>query len=184
MFPPHGPFDRGYDSGIWMAIGLLWETRQAGAHEETKKFSGCQTVRALNTNMHNGSAAGASKNIVWRSEKAWFVATTALSDSEWACHFLAGCKSRLGERVKRDAAITIRQMLALQDLFSEEYEVALENGDDAERREVCEIACFFLLTFCCSLRGFEIPKIVLHLLRTKIQWEDNADTVAHMAVPL
>jgi len=61
MFPPHGPFDRGYDSGIWMAIRLLWETRQAGAHEETKKFSSCQTVRALNTNMHNGSAAGASK---------------------------------------------------------------------------------------------------------------------------
>jgi len=37
MFPPQGPFDCSYDSGIRMAIGLLWETHQAGAHEETKK---------------------------------------------------------------------------------------------------------------------------------------------------
>jgi len=152
-----------------------------GVHEETKKFLCCRMVCALNTNMYNGSAMGASKNIAWSSEKARFVATTSSSDSEGVCRFLAGCKSRLGEQVKTDAAITIRQMLALQELFSEEYEIALKNGDDKGddkgRREVCEIACYFLFTFGCSLRGFEVPKIPLHLLRQRssgktirIQW--------------
>jgi hypothetical protein len=38
MFKPPGPFGRDYESGIKMAIGILYESQQPGAHEATKKY--------------------------------------------------------------------------------------------------------------------------------------------------
>ena len=184
MFRPRGPFPRNYDSGIRMAIGMLWETRQPGLHEATKKFSSCRKVRSVMSNMHNSSIEGVESNMVWRSDKQRFITTTSPSDSEFATRFLIGCRARIGERVKRDAAITVPQMLALQSLFKREYDDAKERGDDDDLRRTCEIAVFFLLSFCCSMRGFELPKIVLHTLRIKCQFEDTVNTPAHLSIPL
>ena len=47
-----------------------------------------------------------------------------------------------------------------------------------------EIAVFFLLGYCNSLRGFELPKIVLHKLVRQIQMEDEGNVPAHIGVPL
>jgi hypothetical protein len=75
-------------------------------------------------------------------------------------------------------------MLALQTLFQREYEEAVNKGDLLEQRRICEIAVFFLICYCCSMRGFEAPKIVLHTLRGKIQLADSEDAPAHLAIPL
>lgn len=184
MFPPRGPFPRDYDSGMRMAIGSLWESRLPGQHEPTKKFSSCRKVRSLNTNMHNSGPSGAHDNLVLRTKNKRTVASTAPSDSEWANRFMMGFKARLGDRVRRDAALSVPQVLAFQELCEEEYLATIDTGDRVRRRQVCEIACFVLLSFCCSLRGFETPKIVLHILRTKIQWHSTAYSPAHMGVPL
>lgn len=184
MFRPRGPFPRNYDSGIRLAIGMLWETRQSGVHETTKKFSSCRKVRSVMSNMHNSSIEGVESNMVWRSDKQRFITMTSPSESEYATRFLTGCRARIGERVKRDAAITIPQMLALQRLFQREYDEAKEVDDMIAICKTCEIAVFFLLSFCCSMRGFELPKVVLHTLRLKCQFHDTTDTPAHLTVPL
>ena len=99
-FPPPGPFGRDYESGIKTAIGILYESWRPGVHEATKKYSSCRKVWSLSTNLHNASARGASGNIVWRAEKARFVATTCPSNSEWANHFMVGFQARVGESRK------------------------------------------------------------------------------------
>jgi hypothetical protein len=126
MFRPRGPFPRDYNSGMRMAIRILWETCQPGLHESTKKFLSCRKVRSVASNMHNSSIKGVGSNMVWRSDRQRFVTTTSPSELEFAVRFLSGCRARIGERVKRDAAITVPQMLALQKLFQQEYDDAIE----------------------------------------------------------
>lgn len=46
------------------------------------------------------------------------------------------------------------------------------------------IAVFFLLGYCNSLHGFELPKIVLHKLAQQIQMEDEGNVPAHIGIPL
>jgi len=183
-FGAPGPYGRSYDSGIRTAIGVLYESRRPGRHEKVKKFSSCRKVRSLSTNMYNASAQGSSSNLVWRAEKNRYVATSCPSDSEWHFRFMMGFHSRVGERVKQDAAFTIELMLALQVMFEEEYQCALVGDTVQGRREVCENAVFFILSFCASLRGFEVPKIVLHELRRMIQLDEVNGVPPHLGIPM
>jgi hypothetical protein len=184
MFEPPGPFPRDYDSGIKAAIEVLYDSRQPGQDEPTKKFSSSRKVCLLNTNLYNASARGATGNLVFWYQSTRYVATRSTSDSKWFQCFMTGLRSRVGERRKRDAALSLQQMLALQHLFEETYDEATTSGDKTAQREVCEIAVFYLLSYCASLRGFKVPKIVLHYLRGKVQLEECNGVPAHVAIPM
>jgi len=90
----------------------------------------------------------------------------------------------MGDRRKRDAAISIKQILAIQSLLEEEWRDAIDGGKLSDKQAVAEIGVFFILGYCTSLRGFEMPKIVLTNLRSMIQLLDDDDSSAHVAVPL
>lgn len=113
------------------------------------------------------------------------------SDSEWFSRFIQGYKSRVGQRKKQDAAISIGIMVALQNLFEEEWRTESDRQGSGESafdsqllKEIAETATFFLFCFCCSLRGFEAPKIVLDDIRNQIQLEKKDGIPAHVGVPL
>ena len=184
LFGPLGPFPRDYESGIRSAIGVLWQSQKPGRHEEKQKYSSVRKVRSLFTNLYNASAKAAATSMVWRSEKARFVATTAPSDSEWHTRFMSGLHARVGDRRKRDAAISIAQMITIQELLEEDWEAAVLAGDVAEQRAVAETACFFLVGYCASLRGFELPKIVLTELRDQIALDPVNGDLPHVGIPL
>jgi hypothetical protein len=80
--------------------------------------------------MHNSSIEGVGSNMVWRSNRQRFITTTLPSELEFAVRFLSGCRAHIGERVKRDVAITVPQMLALQKLFQREYDDAKDRDDE------------------------------------------------------
>jgi hypothetical protein len=52
---------------------------------------------------------------------------------------MSSFRSRVGERWKCDAAISLEQMLALQDLFAEEWHEATIDNDLDDKRET--LAC-------------------------------------------
>jgi len=171
MFDRIGPFSHNYDSGIRSAIGSLWQSQCPGCHEEKQKYSSIRKVRSLHTNLHNASAKAASSTLVWRSDKGRFITTTAPSDREWHVRFMSGLHSRIGDRRKRDAAISIEQMSAIQDLLEMEWRDASDKQDMAAQRLIAETACFFLIGYCGSMRGFELPKALLTNLRHSIHLE-------------
>jgi hypothetical protein len=76
-------------------------------------------------------------------------------------------------------------MLALQDLFAEEWHEATIDDDIQEKQAIFKIAVFFLLGCRNSLHGFQLPKIVLHkLVWQMLQMEDEGNIPAHIGVPL
>jgi hypothetical protein len=187
MFPPLGPFEPSYDSGIRAALGLLQKGQGVGQHEAQPKWLTVRKARAVHTNVHQTVADNIQGALVWRSEKSRFVATAAPTDSVWFLHFMTGARARVGERLKQDAAISISIMKAMQEMLEREWEAAEAASDHVAKLNTAEHAAFFLCLYCGSLRGFEGPKVVLHKLRRQIVTPGSpatGHTPPHIALPL
>jgi hypothetical protein len=187
MFPPLGPFEPGYDSGMRAALGLLRKGQGTGRHEAQPKWSTVRKARAVHTNVYQTAAGNIQGALVWRSEKARFVATSAPTDSVWFLHFMTGARARVGERLKQDAAVSICVMKATQEMLEREWEAANAVSDQQAMLNIAEHAAFFLCLYCGSLRGFEGPKVVLHELRRQIVAPGTPaaeHTPPHVALPL
>ena len=174
MFDRIGPFlPYDYDSGMCSAIGSLWQSQRPGRHASKQKYSPVRKVWILHTNIHNASAKSASSTLVWHLEKGCFITTTASSDREWHVRFMSGLHPRIGDRRKRDAAISIEQMVAVQRLHEMEWREAAEAQDTGTQRRIAETARFFLIGYCGSMRGFELPKALLTNLRHTIHLKEG-----------
>ena len=145
-------------------------SQQPGRHEEKIKYSTCRKVRSVHMNHFRASAKGLEQSAMWRGDKGAKIVSTnkAPTVTDWYDNFNAGFRARVGERVKRDAAISIEIMLELQALYEKEWDDLPANGSPDAKLGVVEPAVFFILTFCASLRGFETPKILLTDLRGRI----------------
>lgn len=187
MMDRPGPFPRDYDFGIRAAIGVLWKSEKDGRHEVKQKYSRVRKVRTVHTHLYNVTAKGLQANIVLKghgADKTTWVGTTAPSESEWLRMFMQGYHARVGERRKQDMAISIDQMVAIQSLIEERWREAERLGDAEQKRKVAEIGTFFLAGYCGSLRGFEVPKIVLSELKNQMQLAPVRNQPAHIGLPL
>jgi len=124
------------------------------------------------------------EGLVLCSAKSRMVATTAPSDSEWYTRFMAGYHARVGEQRKQDAAISLPQILAVQERLEEAWQEASARGELGEMHSVAEMGAFFLAGYCGSFCGFELPKILLTELKDQICCEDWRHEVAHVGTPL
>ena len=187
MFDEPGPYPANYNCGVVAAVGILWRSRRKGRDEEFLKFSSTRKARAVYSNMYRASAVCWEQALVWRTEKGRHVTTGGPTDSEWFHMFMSGYYSRVGYRRNPDAAISISLMIKLQESLELEWRtVQAANSPDHRRlRTIAEEAVWYLLSYCASLRGFEVPKIVYSELRTQIQKEKGKDgSPPHIGVPL
>jgi hypothetical protein len=62
-------------------------------------------------------------------------------------------------------------MLAVQRLLESEWREAIEQQDHVTQRRIAEMATFFLVGYCGSMRRFELPKALLTNLRHGLHTE-------------
>jgi hypothetical protein len=192
MTPPRGPFPAHHDFGMRMAIGVLEKSLTAGRHEATTKFSNVRKITSLHTNMYKSSALGAG-TLILRAEKKRLYSTQSPHESDFFTMFMTGLRTRVGERRKQDAAISIALMVEIQRRLELDWNKALEGDDLVAMREVAEHAVYFLFCFCGALCGFAGTKVPLHELRTKVALDAASPGVAtdslgrfipHVGIPL
>ena len=70
-------------------------------------------------------------------------------------------QDRIGEQRCQDAEISISLKLDIQKRLEAIWTSAVESMNTLETRCEAETESFFILTYCCSLHGFETPKLVL-----------------------
>jgi len=184
MFDKPGPYPVTYDFGTRSALAVLWKSEKPGRHETKQKYSGVRKVRTVNTHLYDVSIRGLRDNLIFKDGKANWVATTAPSESAWHRLFMQGYHARVSERRKQDMAITINQMVKIQDMLEARWRDAVRRDDLDAKRQVAEIAVFFVVGYCGSLRGFELPKVVLTELKNQIQMEPVRRMPAHIGLPL
>jgi hypothetical protein len=176
MFGAIGPWPAQYDHGHRTAIAVLAKTRRPGRHETFMKHSSARKARTASTNLWHASAAFGAEAQVWRIDgKKRVVSSSGPLDSEWYERFATGIKSRLGERVKQDAAVSAPVMAEVLRLLDEDFlsfypgglspSARLGPAEVAAARRVVESGCFCVLSYCVGLRGFEVPRVILDYLR-------------------
>jgi hypothetical protein len=105
---------------------------------------------------------------------------------------VTGLRSRIGERRRQDAAISIALMVEMQARLEAKLNRMASSTDPQDLRHSAEKRSFFELMYCGSMRGFETPKVLLHDLRKQMVTPDEAKgmteqgnkTPAHASVPL
>jgi hypothetical protein len=137
-FEPHGPFPRSYDGGMRAAIGVLMKSQKAGRHEEKIKYSTARQERSIYTNMFKLSAIGHTQTLFIRTDKRRLIASSNPTDSEFFTLFLKTFESRVGQRVKRDRAVSVEIVVELQRMSEEAWNAAGEANDRKRQREVEE----------------------------------------------
>jgi hypothetical protein len=144
-------------------------------------------AQALHTDVYNASAKSAEGSLVWRSDRARFVATKSTTDTAWFNAFMSGYHARVGERRKQDAALSIDLMLALQTSLESDWVAATTTGEKEALRNIAEHGAFYLFLYCGSLRGFEGTKVKLADLRRQIVAPGTPQAEiygAHIGLPL
>jgi hypothetical protein len=144
------------------AIGILHRTNLAGRHEATQKYASARKARSVHANIYMARAGGGATAQATRSDHGHRAIACAPTDSEWFSRFMTGLKSRIGERRKQDAAISITLMVEIQRRLELEWQLATGLMNKDRVRAAAEHGSFHVLTYCGSLRGFETPKVVLH----------------------
>ena len=183
LLPPVGPWPPGCDHGLGAALCLLHDSLSPGRHEATMKYAAVRKVRTVFSNVWTASALGNSDASIWLTDyKRRTVSTQSPTASEWFTRFSTGLKNRMGIRVKQDAAISIEVMLELERRLNEKF-LRLE-GESAEKTELVKAACFANLSYCASLRGFEVPRVVLEYLIEFRQPNPTGDLPPYFGVPL
>jgi hypothetical protein len=114
-------------------------------------------------------------------------------DSDFFTMLMAGLRTRVGERRKPDAAISIALMVEIQRRLELDSQEALECDDRVAMRKVAEHAVYFRFCFCGALRGFEGTKVPINELRTQVALDEDSPGVAtdslgrfmpHVSIPL
>ena len=148
------------DHGMGPAVAILRDSLNPGRHEATVKFASVRSIRTVFTDLTAASAAGTARSMVWSGDhKRRTCSVTSPTASEWFTRFMSGLHNRLGQRTKQDAAISIEVMIALMQKF--EHLFSQEDVDQNDKLKVIQSACFCLYSCCASVRGYEVPKIVL-----------------------
>ena len=183
MFPAVGPWSPDYDHGMTAALAVLVKSLRPGRHEATMKFSSVRKARSVFSNVWRASSRGTSESLFWRIDgKQRGVSSKAPVESEWFTRFMKGVGNRLGQRTRQDAAISIEVMTELMRRFEDDYGLCPE--DSVNQRSIAEAACFCVLGFCGSFRGFEVPKVVLTYLREFRVRQAVGEVPPHIGVPL
>jgi hypothetical protein len=109
----------------------------------------------VHTNMFRSSAQGYALSLYVRTDKQRSIVPKNPTDSEFYTLFTKGLEARVGQRVKRDRALSVEIIIEMQRISEVEWEEACVKGDEPKQRLIAEWTFYFLCTFCHSLQGWE-----------------------------
>ena len=183
-FPFAQPMPKDCNYGLEYAVTMLWKSLDKGRHEERVKFATIRSIRTMASNVEIVfNAAQKSRSLV-QSGRSVRLESSLPADSEWLKRFLNGMRFRIGERLRQDLALTPEIIVEVLSICEEQWTLAQEGGfHDLAKAEV-EIACFFILSYAGGLRGFEVPKVVVHGLVDQFVEQEEDGRPPHVGVPL
>lgn len=168
-----GPWPLEDAFGMKVAVLMLKRSLDPGRNESRVQFDTVQKMRACATNLYQAGVGGLMDNVAsFERNRLWL--TKMPTHSYWFHRFVGGLHKRVGESKKQDEPILIATLVDLQESWEEEWESA---GED-EQQNVTTVAAWFLLGFCCGLRGEEMLFIETAGTRRTVvdDWSESQDS--------
>ena len=176
LFRPMGPHPLEDTFGMGAAVVMLQQSLSPGKYDSCMQFASVRKFRSAFSNVYHATAEGQTAMVLAKDIRKMTV-TKCPTYGEFFERFMRGMHKRMGEITRPDRAISLGIMVELQRILEQEW---LNNDDDLR---VAMEASFYLISFCCALRGEEVPLADLH--GTIKYWDaGEVHEVKHLVVPL
>ena len=158
-----GPFPLKDTVGMKLAMTMLQRSLDPGRTEERIQFS---TMRRMRTGFANvyGASHRMDGPAVMAHENRKVFWTDCPSYGLWFDRMMNGCHKRMGDRIKRDHALSIDILLELLKRLERDWNRA-QHGSKEQRYSVAEFGLLLCQGYCVGLRGEEIVKTMATGLR-------------------
>jgi hypothetical protein len=168
LTPPMGPYPLEDSLGMRVAAAVLDRSLDPGIYDDVVQWETFRRTRSAVTNTTQASVFGLGDSVgAYERRKMWI--SQVVTHSFWFSRFMSGLHKRVGEIKKRDEAITIDVVHAIQNLLKDEW---TKTQDPKVRKRIAEMGVWFIGGFCVGLRGEEM------LL---IEFAGTAKSLQHMA---
>ena len=182
-FPPIGPYPLEDVLGYGVALVMVRSSLDAGRNNKNyKQFQTIQKFQSVVTNQYAVSVPSAYRTLALASADKQKVSafSSCPTHSDWFKRFSSGCKTRMGEDVNKDKALS-REIL--HEVLREcERRVSVQRGE--EQALTVSVATFLVVSFCASLRGSEGFMLCLARLRASLEYGKHDKANPHVVVPL
>ena len=155
--PDMGPHELNDSWGMGLAITLLRKSLDKGIHGPNVQFETARRLRSAYSNLWGASKHALTLGVLAKETTKIFV-TKCPGYCLWFERFIRGMHSRMGDVRKPDAAISSLVMHALMHRVNADF---VDADSYIERRYLARCGLYFLAGYLGSLRGEEIPRVVL-----------------------
>lgn len=177
LFLPMGPFPLEDTFGMAAAIVILQVSLNPGKYDKHVQFGTIRKFRSAFSNAYHSSAEGQNAMVMAKDTRKLMV-TKCPTYGLWFEKFMRGCHKRMGEIVRPDRALSTAILLEILNLLEAEW----ESHPDRHFALASEGA-FYVIAFCCALRGEEVP--LADLLGTRKHWATStSNNPPHIVIAL
>jgi hypothetical protein len=179
LFRPLGPFPLNNTFGMAAAIVMLQASLRPRKYDKCIQFGMVWKLRSGFSNAYHVTAEG-QEAVVMAKDTQKLVVTKCPTYGEFFERSTRGMHKRMGEIVRPDRALSLDLMLAISRIMEDEWSQALSME---MRWSLAMEASFYLVGFCCALRGEEIP--LTDLFGTRTHWDaGESHSTKHVVVAL
>ena len=177
--PNMGPHELNGSWGMGLAVGLLRKSLDKGVHGPTVQFQTARRLRSAYSNLWGASLHALTLGVLAKDTTKIFV-TSCPGYCLWFERFVRGMHSRMGDIRKPDAAISNLTMHAVMDRVEADF---IDADSENERRYLARCGLYFMAGYLGSLRGEEIPRILLKYF-LELNEESLGSRTRHCVLPL
>jgi hypothetical protein len=153
LFRPMGPFPLEDTFGMAAAMVMLQASLRPGKYDKFVQFSTVRKFRSSFSNAYHASVEG-QQAVVMAKDTRKLTVTKCPTYGEFFERFTRGMHKRMGEIVRPDRALSLELMIAICQVLEAEWNQVMT---PASRHNLALEASFYLIGYCCALRGEEIP---------------------------
>lgn len=177
LFKPMGPFPVCDSCGMGAAVVMLQQSLRPGKNDKTIQFASVRKFRSAFSNVYHASAEGQQAMVMAKDTRKMSV-TKCPTYGEFFERFMRGMHKRMGEISRLDRALSLDVLLEICRILEREWEESF-----TDKMTLAMEASFYLVAFCCALRGEEIQ--LTNLFGMLKHWDagEIAET-KHVVIPL
>jgi hypothetical protein len=172
-----GPFPLEDSFGMGAAIVMLEQSLKPGKNDKTVQFSMIRKFRSAFSNIYQASAEG-QQAMVMAKEMRKLVVTKTPTYGEVFERFVRRLHKRMGEISSPDRALSLDVLIEIFRILEKEWGTPYSDS-----LALAMEGAFYVIAFCCALRGEEVP--LVNLFGIKKHWEEgDTHNIKHVVIPL
>ena len=162
--------------GIGCAIHNLDASRRKGKWQDQLQRDSMRRTPTWYKNAWEAGAGSLEAGSIYSENDKKLYEYTATTTSRWFSRFIMGAKQRMVVVRRQDEALKVNRLLLIGEISEEDWS---KSNYEEEKKELELTIEFTTIAFCVSLRGDEVPLIVIEVLN--IFWKETRNhRIPHM----